>query len=185
MKKKNFLILLTVGFLMIACQSEPKKFHMPVSYRMKPEILNIVDSFLTLYPSRFVELHINKVCRNIYYLGVLYGGESPMSSVPACAYAYSSNGTCIGIYSGIEELYASKDSMPPVNEELVKKGHFWFIRLDWEEKKLKTKEADSRLRSPFKPLPGYITPDDLNPKYVSDSLINYHYKNPPKRTIVY
>ena len=157
MKKKNFLILLTVGFLMIACQSEPKKFHMPVSYRMKPEILNIVDSFLTLYPSRFVELHINKVCRNIYYL----------------------------IYSGIEELYASKDSMPPVNEELVKKGHFWFIRLDWEEKKLKTKEADSRLRSPFKPLPGYITPDDLNPKYVSDSLINYHYKNPPKRTIVY
>ena len=65
-------------------------------------------------------------------------------------------------------------SLPPVHvdEQLIRKGHFWLIKHDWRNV-LQVREADARLRSPFVPTPGFISADELNTYIMMDSIKRY------------
>ena len=90
----------------------------PVGYVFQPQMQALVDSFVYLHPSTYVELHVNKVCGVRVWLAVLYAGESPLSSIPACAYAQTSDGTCVAVYSGLEDVCVMKDTLQEVDEAL-------------------------------------------------------------------
>ena len=140
----------------------------PAGYVFQPQMQALVDSFVYLHPSTYVELHVNKVCGVRVWLAVLYAGESPLSSIPACVYAQTSDGTCVAVYSGLEDVCVMKDTFQEVDEALVQQGRFLFIRRDWNG--LHTREADANLRSPFIVTPGFISTQDLNTRAMMDSV---------------
>ena len=134
----------------------------------------VVDSFTARYPATYTELHINKVCGARVFFALLYSGESPLSTVPACIKASTFDGTVVSVYSGLEDVCVRHDSLPPVHvdEQLIRKGHFWLIKHDWRNV-LQVREADARLRSPFVPTPGFISADELNTYIMMDSIKRY------------
>lgn len=172
--KTCLLLLLAIT---VSCRPVPEKEPQPIytfQQSFHPSIEAVVDSFTARYPATYTELHINKVCGARVFFALLYSGESPLSTVPACIKASTFDGTVVSVYSGLEDVCVRHDSLPPVHvdEQLIRKGHFWLIKHDWRNV-LQVREADARLRSPFVPTQGFISADELNTHIMMDSIKRY------------
>lgn len=176
MKKNLYLIaFICATVLWSACTFKSKETtHANDTFRLQPQIVQTIDSFIRMHPFKFVELHINRVMPS-HCFSILYGGEVPLSKVPAATYVSSTNGTRIGVYSGIEDLCMQRDTFPITYSPGKHKATIWLIKdvTRWKRKYTKecihcieTYEMPDSVCSPYKTIPGYLDKNELSNEYI-------------------